>query len=318
MRHLSQHTLITLWCRIVSCSRDADYVELSIEPLKLGATITNAVATALTSSRIEENQKRNSNVHYTGEYTMVPSTGDKLLKIKNKAMLASITISYMVKLVLDKNKDYSAERRRAILQEYCDVKTSQVQYIDNAVAEAIGIRDKIASMKTRLIRAFPEETFDVSLDKLKNTNSKDDLHRLEKLAESIAKNNQRIKMPTTIMFNGQKFVVEDENKISYCAESLVLRASDDFRLYLQPPANVPYKLSWKFEVDTASAPKSDIGFSIVEQLPSGSLPQIVPYIRSRTSKEPSSIVLDRKENPDSTIIALFDNTYSWVAQKKIR
>ena len=170
---------------------------------------------------------------------------------------------------------------------------------------------------THLIRTFPEETFDVTEESLLKRPSQDDLHRLERLAQSIARNNQRVRLPTTINFQGEKYVVEDESRITYQADDLLIKAADDFRLYLQQP-NVPYRLSWKFDVKAKGSAAVDIGFSVVEQAPNGSLPQIIPYSRSRFSLEPCSILIDPKNTQENALVVLFDNSYSWLKEKRLR
>ena len=254
---------------------------------------------------------------YSGSLQIFPDSGDRLLRIKSRAMLAAITIGYVVKLVLEKNRDMTAERRKAMLQQYFDIKNRQINYLETAIRDAGRIREQVVVLMQRLIRTFPEEKFGVTEELLVKRPSKDDLHRLERLAQSIARNNQRIRMPTTIQFQGGKYVVEDENRITFQADDLLVKAADDFRLYLQQPTS-PYRLSWKFEVKAKGSPSVDIGFSVLEQTPSGTLPQVVPYSRSRVSLEPCSILIDPKHTQDNTIVVLFDNSYSWLKEKRIR
>lgn len=285
--------------------------------LQLGATARGtAPGVILPLYRQEEVSGSRKLIIYSGEYKLSTDGGDKMLRIRNTAMLASVTIGYKVKLLLDKNKALPAERRRALLQEQYDEKCKQISLLDESILEASRIRDKIAGLKKRLVRAFPEEQFNISEEKIRGSISRDDLHRLEKLARNIARNNQRIKIPETVVFNGAKYIVEEENRITYCADGLAIRASDDFRLFLQPPGDGPFRLSWKFEVDTRTSRSNDVGFSIVEQMPDGTLPQIVPYRRGRINLEPSFITLAPRDK-DSTMIVLFDNTYSWLKGKII-
>ena len=248
---------------------------------------------------------------------MIPDSGDRLFRIKNKAILAPITIGYVVKLVLERNRDMTAERRKLMLQQYLDIKNKQINYLETAIKSASRIREQVVVIMQRLIRTFPEEKFGVTEELLVKRPSRDDLHRLERLAQSIARNNQRVRMPTTINFEGGKYVVEDENRITYQADDLLIKAADDFRLYLQQP-NSPYRLSWKFEVKAKGSPSVDIGFSVLEQTPAGTLPQLIPYSRARISLEPCSILIDPKNSQDNTIVVLFDNSYSWLKEKRIR
>ena len=254
---------------------------------------------------------------YFGSLSMNPGSGDRLLRIKSRAMLATITIGYVVKLVLERNRDMTAERRKVMLQQYFDIKNKQINYLETAIRNASKIREQVVVLMQRLMRTFPEEKFGVTEELLVKRPSRDDLHRLERLAQSIARNNQRIRMPTTITFQGLKYVIEDENRITFQADDLMVKAADDFRLYLQQP-NSPYRLSWKFEVKAKGSPSVDIGFSVLEQTPSGTLPQVVPYSRARVSLEPCSVLIDPKTSQENTIIVLFDNSYSWLKEKRIR
>ena len=127
---------------------------------------------------------------------------------------------------------------------------------------------------------------------------------------------------------------------TYLCESLIIRARDDFRLVVPLPAagNGSFRLSWDFTVGlpqprTAGDQRSrvvDIGFSVMEKLSTGSLPQLLPYSRVKSPGARSTIVLgasacttvtgpDDAPTPFSrSLILLFDNSYSWISSKEIR
>jgi hypothetical protein len=74
---------------------------------------------------------------------------------------------------------------------------------------------------------------------------------------------------------------------TYACESLILKAGNDFRFKIIIPDNKSFRIQWEFSVfyvrkkGNNSAPPSsttaDIGFSIIENLSNGSLPQLIPY-----------------------------------------
>jgi hypothetical protein len=70
---------------------------------------------------------------------------------------------------------------------------------------------------------------------------------------------------------------------TYSSASLIIRASNDFRLIIPVPSNKSFRISWEFSIsivpkkDKATPSNLDIGFSVIEKLPDGSLPQIIPY-----------------------------------------
>jgi hypothetical protein len=96
-------------------------------------------------------------------------------------------------------------------------------------------------------------------------------------------------------------------------ESLKIRPSDDFRVYIPPAfAQRPYKLQWVFEL--AGGNNLDIGFAVLEQLDDGSLPTLIPYRRVKKGTAGEIIVSGR----DCTIVVLFDNSYSWARAKELK
>ena len=143
---------------------------------------------------------------------------------------------------------------------------------------------------------------------------------------------------------------------TYLCESLIIRARDDFRLVVPLPAGPStagsYRLSWDFTVAVpqpptptptqqtqphTKAPRTsndrrgravDIGFSVMEQLSTGSLPQLLPYSRVKSPGARSTIVLgaamtdapggDNFTSFSRSLILLFDNSYSWLQSKEIR
>ena len=74
---------------------------------------------------------------------------------------------------------------------------------------------------------------------------------------------------------------------TYACESLILKAGNDFRFKIIIPDNKSFRIQWEFSVfyvrkkgnNTAppSSTTADIGFSIIENLSDGSLPQLIPY-----------------------------------------
>ena len=78
-----------------------------------------------------------------------------------------------------------------------------------------------------------------------------------------------------------------DNFTTYACESLILKAGNDFRFKIIIPDNTSFRIQWEFSVfyvrkkGNNSAPPSsttaDIGFSIIENLSNGSLPQLIPY-----------------------------------------
>lgn len=90
---------------------------------------------------------------------------------------------------------------------------------------------------------------------------------------------------------------DSKKTTSYTCESLVLKAANDFRLILIVPAKKSFRIAWDFSVSApvkhreprdraahASSSSSshtsstlDIGFSVMEKLDNGALPQLIAY-----------------------------------------
>ena len=87
-------------------------------------------------------------------------------------------------------------------------------------------------------------------------------------------------MATTHISNPDEFT-------TYACESLIVKAGNDFRFKIIIPDNKSFRIQWEFTVfyvrkkGKNSAPPSsttaDIGFSIIENLSNGSLPQLISY-----------------------------------------
>ena len=82
--------------------------------------------------------------------------------------------------------------------------------------------------------------------------------------------------------------LSQDRTTSYICESLLIKASNDFRLIIPIPTKKSFCLSWDFSIrspmknrnkgSTVHSDSSlDIGFSVIEKLSNGSLPQIINY-----------------------------------------
>lgn len=142
-----------------------------------------------------------------------------------------------------------------------------------------------------------------------------------------------------------------DTSTTFTCESLIVKAADDFRLVIPVPACPgTFRLSWDFTVNvprpksaSSSSPSSssssssnapaaaaskkgravDIGFSVMEKLSTGSLPQLLPYSRVKSPGDRNAIILGATNtdgdnaNFSRSLILLFDNSYSWVQSKEI-
>ena len=99
--------------------------------------------------------------------------------------------------------------------------------------------------------------------------------------------------------------------------------ANDFRIPLPlAAAPRPFRLSWSFVL--AEGGGADVGFSVVERLPNGSLPQLVPYSRAPRARggahEGSFVVAagSSSSSSESECIVLFDNSYSLFRPKALK
>ena len=103
--------------------------------------------------------------------------------------------------------------------------------------------------------------------------------------------------------------------VSYSAESVQIKAQSDMRIII-PPQTGRVRVSWDFEV----LGKGTIGFTIGKALPDGQVPLLLPYFRTKEKKTQSSVVGFESFDLDNltTLIVIFDNTFSWINSKHLR
>ena len=101
--------------------------------------------------------------------------------------------------------------------------------------------------------------------------------------------------------------------VTYSAESISVRASDDLRLTL-PPLVGRVRISWSVQVK-----RGTIGFTIGKLLASKEVPLLIPYARSvEKSREPIVGYKTFEFESVTTIVIFFDNTFSWLTPKQLK
>jgi len=124
--------------------------------------------------------------------------------------------------------------------------------------------------------------------------------------------------PSSFTVTATDFVATSAIIVLSC-ESVKIRAADDLRVVIPSTSLIrPVEVKWSFELLHASK-NQDIGFSLLEKMPNGALPQVVPYKRYKGSSEGSIIFADEDEQSEShDLSVLFDNSYSMWTPKQIR
>lgn len=119
-----------------------------------------------------------------------------------------------------------------------------------------------------------------------------------------------------------------EPTVIHSAASITIRAASDLRMIiLGPPSGIgrkKYLIRWDWAV--LSPAGTDLGFSLLEKLPSGFLKQLVPYRRSKWGGGPVGADVGGHvevwRSPDlaecNPILLLLDNSYSWLTPKIVR
>lgn len=113
----------------------------------------------------------------------------------------------------------------------------------------------------------------------------------------------------------------------YSCDSLLLKAARDFRLQvpLLPGRGRRFGVRWELSLVFASANharEQTVGFSILRRQPDGLLPQVEPYKLLPAVGGQGFVEVDGDDGAEggggTTLIFLFDNTFSWYRQKRIR
>jgi len=122
----------------------------------------------------------------------------------------------------------------------------------------------------------------------------------------------------------------DSSMTVYSCDSLLLKAARDFRLRVPLPSGCRrFGIRWELALVFPSASHArdqTLGFSIVRRQPDGLLPQLEPYkvypasggqgfVEVENDEENSNYTSD---GPSATLVFLFDNTFSWYRQKRVR
>jgi len=107
--------------------------------------------------------------------------------------------------------------------------------------------------------------------------------------------------------------LDEENKdppTTYCSDSILIKAADEFRIIIPIKTKKSFHITWDFiisiydknKINKKTGEKNilsnlDIGFTIIEKLPNGSLPQIIPYSRIRGgSKNGVTFLIDEDKD----------------------
>ena len=113
----------------------------------------------------------------------------------------------------------------------------------------------------------------------------------------------------------------------YSCDSLLLKAARDFRLQVPlPPGGRRFGVRWELALVFPSASHArdqTLGFSIVRRQSDGLLPQLEPYKVYPASGGQGFVEVECDEEaagdaPSATLVFLFDNTFSWYRQKRVR
>jgi hypothetical protein len=92
-----------------------------------------------------------------------------------------------------------------------------------------------------------------------------------------------------IFIDSSQNVSNKDPPITYSSDSILIKAADEFRIIIPIKTKKSFHITWDFIISVFDKNKNkkirekivpsnlDIGFAIIEKLPNGSLPQIIPY-----------------------------------------
>lgn len=114
----------------------------------------------------------------------------------------------------------------------------------------------------------------------------------------------------------------------YSCDSLLVKAARDFRLQVPLLPGRRFGVRWEIALvfpSTSHVKDQTLGFSILRQRSDGYLPQVEPYKVYSASGGQGFVEIEcdesiTEESPtkDVTLVFLFDNTFSWYRQKRVR
>lgn len=194
------------------------------------------------------------------------------------------------------------EKSSAVAQEKSHSVEEQLKLVESQLQDEKNIRNDLEVELDIMVRARADVL------KLRS----DALRLLETVKkEPVEKASQKAPRSKPIVVEPQDSVyLVDSSAVQVLnSESLKIRASDDFRVYV-PPSLIkrPFKLQWSFELI-----HMNIGFAVLEQQEDGALPALIPY--RRLAKTTGELEIS---GADRTIVVLFDNSFSWARSKELK
>jgi hypothetical protein len=280
---------------------------------------------------------------FKGSHRLSSADGDRVLKLSASSVWGPVNVSYFIRLAFQEADNSVLERASATKElTALGVKLAQVSRQIDAAEGAINRLRRMASKASALADIAQDEPVSSSL-LLSELDT--DLRKLTELRSLMLKsfrqdgNIQGYDIGTpratgrgnardapsggigtdavsaSSQHDSRSFVPSSSPVSVLNCESLKIRASDDFRVYV-PPSLVsrPFKLQWTFELIGGSR-KMDVGFAVLSRQEDGALPTLIPYKRIKSESSGELIV---SGEGDSTIVVLFDNTFSWARTKELK
>ena len=298
-------------------------------------TLASPAGSVLPALSLQSVQGHGPKSHeYQGRHSLSCSEGDRILKLGTSSMWGPVTLSYFFRLSLEES---ACDASRVELAASLDKARRDLDALEARIARAAQPLQTLSRLSAQAAKVadaglaldhHPDADDDmvVGVDGLERLRA--EARRLDALcgaashlwpsrrgAVSVQKEGGGGGSSPGEGSVGKTFVAStspDTLSVLNC-ESLCLRASDDFRVYI-PPSLMPRPLRLRWSVELLSK-NLDVGFTILEQQEDGALPTLIPYRRIKGQSSEEIVVTG---DTAATLVVLLDNTYSWARSKELR